>query len=348
MGKSKIEKILLIKLRAIGDVVLSTIVLENLRAAYPSARIDFLTEDFCKEVVLGNPILNQVIVYEKKAIAALPALKRMREDIHFLNNIRNQEYDLVIDFFGNPRSAIMTWLSRAKQRIGYDYRIRRFAYTKVVKSRANQVHEAEWHLDAIEAIDVPIISKKLNFEVGRGSKMFAQTFWDENKLNGKTPVFAINFSAGWATKRWPLEHWAKVADHLVTKHKGQVILLWGPGEKEDALKLRKMIGSRTILLPETNLKQLAAILDKVDYMVTTDSGPMHIAAAMDTPCAAIFGPTNPELQGPYGNGHKIIRNNKLNCLACDLTSCSHTACLNDLTTSTVFEEVDEYIASHSA
>jgi lipopolysaccharide heptosyltransferase I len=342
--KKNIEKILIIKLRAIGDVVLSTIVLENIRSAYPAARIDFLTEDYCKEVVLGNPILNQVIVYDKKYKLGLPPTKRVRENIKFISNIHNQAYDLVIDFFGNPRSAIITWFSGAKTRVGYNFRLRRLAYNKVVKSRAKELHEAEWHLDALEALSIPVLSKSLNFEVGTGSKKFADSFWKEQNLNQRN-VIAVNFSGGWSTKQWPLENWANVVNYLVEKQNARVLVLWGPGEKDKALELQKMSKSETLLIPETNLKQLAAILEKIKLMVTSDSGPMHIAAAMKTPCVAIFGPTNPNLQGPYGDIHTIVRNEQLDCLECDLTSCSHTSCMNKLTVSQVTNAIEKHLAA---
>lgn len=342
--KKNIEKILIIKLRAVGDVVLSTIVLENLRDAFPSARIDFLTEDYCKEVVLGNPILNQVVTYDKKYKMGLPPLKRFRENIKFLSNIHNQAYDMVIDFFGNPRSALITWFSGAKMRIGYDFRIRKLAYNKVIISRANDIHEAEWHLDALRAISVPISSKNLNFEVGTGSREFANAFWEEQKLNGAN-VVAVNFSGGWATKQWHLNKWAKVVNYLIEKQNARVLVLWGPGEKDKALELQKLTKNKSLLIPPTNLKQLAAILKKTKLMVTSDSGPMHIAAAMKTPCVALFGPTNPNLQGPYGNIHTIVRNEDLDCLQCNLTICSHTSCMNHLTAETVITAIEKHLAA---
>ena len=172
----EIEKILVIKLRAIGDVVLSTIVLENLRSAFPAARIDFLTEDFSKEVVLGNPILNRILVYDRHSLEKMSPVKRFQENLKFVKDVRNQQYDLVFDFFGNPRSAFLTWITGAKIRVGYNYRVRQNAYTHIVDSRAKTVHEAEWHLDALKALDIPIVENKLNFEVGRGSRKFAESF----------------------------------------------------------------------------------------------------------------------------------------------------------------------------
>jgi len=341
----KFEKILIIKLRAIGDVVMSTAVLDGIRAAYPKARIDFLTETESKDIVFGNPILNQVIVYDRKRIAKSFFLKRMIENLRLIARIRNQRYDFIFDFFGNPRSAWITFLSGAKTRVGYNYRLRKFAYNVVVRSRANEVHEVDWHLDALKALDIPVEEKNLYVAVGEGSKNLAESFWQEAGLVGY-PVIAINFSGGWPTKKWPLDRFAHLIDLLSANYPAKIIILWGPGEKEEAEKLQRLTTSPTALIPQTTLKQLAAILAKTDLMVTTDSGPMHIAAAMGTPCVAIFGPTNSRLQGPYGEGHVIVRNEALDCLGCNLTACSHISCMNDLPVSEVLSGVEKCIKEH--
>jgi lipopolysaccharide heptosyltransferase II len=339
-----VEKILIIKLRAIGDVVLSTIVLDNIRAAYPEARIDFLTEDACKEVVLANPILNNVLAYERKEIARLNPFRQLQRNIRFLNMVRHQHYDLVFDFFGNPRSALITWWSRARIRVGYSYRFRTYAYTVVVPSRAHEIHESLWHLDALQAVGLPIVSRRLSFFVGEGSKNFADNFWQQEELYNQR-VLALNFSGGWPTKRWSCDRFAHLADCLSELYHARILLIWGPGEKDTALEIQELATRPTTLIPETNLKQLAAILQKIDLLVTTDSGPMHIAAAMGTPCVALFGPTNAKLQGPYGEQHQIVKSDTLDCLGCNRLDCESIACMENITVKDVLHAVRKCLSA---
>ena len=346
MMLSDIHKILVIKLRAIGDVVMSTVVLDNLREAFPKARIDFLTEFESKDILLGNPVLNQVIVFDRRKAERLPAFKRSGETRRLLSTVRNQRYDLVFDFFGNPRSAWLTWISGARYRVGYNYRLRRRAYNVVVPSRADSIHEVDWHLDALQAVDVPVVARNLNVYVGQGSRNFADSFWQKEGLDNRH-VIAINFSGGWATKRWPLAHFAHLIDLLNYAHNAKLLIVWGPEEKESAMSLQQMATTPALLIPETNLTQLAAILAKVDMMVTTDSGPMHIAAAMGKPCVAIFGPTNPKMQGPYGKGHEIITKNELACLGCNRLDCSHVSCMASLTVKEVNAAVEACIQKNN-
>ncbi len=330
------NKILVIKLRAIGDVLLSTIVINNLRSAFPEAQIDFLTEKAGSKIVLGNPALDKVHILTKDRNKS--GFRRFMDDVAFIRKIQKEKYDLVFDFFGNPRSAILTLLSQADVRIGYDYRLRQRAYNRVVKSRASEIHEALWHLDALQYLDIPIIDKNLNFFIDDVSFEFANQFWKQEQFENKH-VIGINFSGGWPAKKWPVDRFAQLVDRIKTDYDTEVLVFWGPGEKKEALELAELANQKICLIPETDLKQLGAILKKIDMLVTTDSGPMHIAASVNTPCVAIYGPTNFRLQGPYGTGHEIVYKDKLDCLGCNRLDCEHTTCMNALTVDRVYESV---------
>jgi len=343
---NNINRILIIKLRAIGDVVLSTIVIQNLRSAFPNARIDFLTEDYCSQVVEGNPHINHVLVLHRKKNRSLPWFRRWQNDIRFLLHVKRQHYDLVFDFFGNPRSAFLTFISGARQRVGYDYRIRRLAYTTVVTSRAKVVHEALWHLDALQAVGIPVISSTLDFTINNDAQLFADDFLEREQLTGQR-LAAVNFSGGWPAKKWPLANFAKLAERIADQYQAKILVLWGPGEKQEAEKLLKICRVPLILIPATNLKQLGAIVTKVQLLVTTDSGPMHLAAAVNTPCVALFGPTNFRLQGPYGACHEIVAKTDLDCLGCNRLDCDHQSCLQALTVEIVFSAVTRCVIKNN-
>lgn len=340
----RVRSILIIKLRAIGDVVLSTIVIDNLRRAFPDAAIDFLTEAAARDVVSGHAQLDSIMILERTAIARMTLRDQLRANLAFLKRIRSRKYDLVFDFFGNPRSALITRWSGAAWRVGYDYRMRRRAYNIVVPSRADQVHEAEWHLDALAHLGIPVVSRRLSLAGSGAAEERAQAFWREAELEGKR-VVALNFSGGWPAKRWPLERFAGLADRLAGRYQARILVVWGPGELPQAQQLAAMAAVPVTLIPETNLKELAALLGRIDLLVSTDSGPMHIAAAMGTPCVALFGPTNPRLQGPFGSNHQIITNSGLDCLGCNRTTCDHISCMNGLTVEAVFTGVERALAS---
>lgn len=344
--KPAANKILIIKLRAIGDVVLATIVISNLRQAYPHAQIDFLTERLAVEVVEGNPELNQILVLDRKRIQALPAKQQLIENLRFIRRLRNQKYDLVFDFFGNPRSAILTWLSGAKIRVGYNWRGRQLAYNQVVQSRAAIVHEAEFHLDALMAMDIPVQARQLSFPIDEAGSRFANQFIVKNKLNNRLLV-GLNCYGGWEAKRWPLENFAALANRFVEKCQAGILLLWGPGEKSYAEKVQEKMKYPALLAPPTSLKQLGALLKQCQLLVSNDSGPMHIAAALGVPTVGIFGPTNFRLQGPYGKKNEVARKETLDCLGCNLLTCDHNSCMQQLSVEDVWEAVSRCMKKNS-
>jgi lipopolysaccharide heptosyltransferase II len=328
--REHIERILVIKLRAIGDVLLSTIVLDSLRHAFPTAQIDFLTERSSREVVEGNRLLDSVIVFDAKSQSGLSLIRE----------VRRRRYDLVIDLFGNPRSALVTYFSGARYRVGYRFKWRQYCYNVVIEPRGGEVHNTQFNLDALRAIGVPIQDESVVFPIDDVSEEFAERFFREVK---GTLVVALNPGGGWYTKRW--QKFAELGDVLVEKHNTTIVLLWGPGEQTTAEAIQQKMKHAAMLIPRTSLKQLAAILKRCTALVTNDSGPMHIAAAVGTPVVAIFGPTNPKLQGPVGDYHIVVRNERIDCLGCNLTKCPiGNPCMEELSVADVAHAFDRLMA----
>lgn len=332
--RESVRSILVIKLRAIGDVLLSTIVLRNLRAAFPGARIVFLTEPPARDVVARHPDVDEVIVHDR---AALTGLRLIRA-------VRRRRFDLVIDLFGNPRSALVTRLSGARFRVGYRFRLRSYAYTVVVTPRGDRVHNTQFNLDALEAMEVAIVDRNLYFPVAPEEERFATQALAEA---GTGLRIAVNAGGGWYTKRWGLERFAALADRLVDAFGVRIILPWGPGQLGDAERLRSLMRREVVVLPPTTLGELAAVLRQVSLMITNDSGPMHIAAAVGTPVLGIYGPTDPGLQGPYGPRHRVVRQESVPCLGCNLTRCPiDHPCMETLSVETVLAATRELMRTN--
>lgn len=333
-----LHKILVIKLRAIGDVILATPVLENLQQAFPSAQIDFLTEKPCASIVEGHPAVHEVLVLDRKQKRASRAL---------VQQVRQRRYDVVFDLFGNPRSAVLTWLSGAPMRVGFLFRGRKYAYTLKVEPRGDRVHEVEFNLDALRALQIPIVSRQLHVAVDVESASFAAKFWREHNLEDRL-VIGLNASGGWYTKRWPLENFAHLGDRLHRELNAVVLLLWGPGELEDMKTIAQNMQAPYLLAPSTNLKQLAALLSRLTLLVSNDSGPLHLAAAMDTRVVGIYGPTRPELQGPWGDGHETVVKTGLRCLGCNGVTCKIVThdCMQQLGVEVVWQAVRRTLKKH--
>lgn len=334
--KHKINKILIIKQGAIGDVLLSTPVIENLRHNFPDAEINYLTQSYCREVLIGNPFLNRVLTYD---------IGKGDSSYCLIKNIHKQKYDLIIDLFGNPRTAIITFNSDAKYRVGFRFGWRALAYNVKVKPRGGEVHNVEFNIDALRALGLDIITNTPKIYLNGVHTEFADDFFKENNLEGKQ-VIGFNPSGTWPTKVWYPEKWAKLGKMFPKE--SRILLFWGYGEeKETAQKIKDQIGDNALLIPGVNLKYMAALIKRCDLFVTNDTGPMHFSWITGTNTAAIFGPTNSHLQGPLIENSIVLKNETLSCLGCNLTQLSECPnshkCMKDLDTKFVYSKLMEFM-----
>jgi len=335
IDKNRIHKILIIKPAAIGDVLLCTPVAENLRHNFPDAKIVFLTQKFCKEVLTGNIFIDRILTYDLK----------LDNGRCIIRNVRKQKYDLIIDLFGNPRTAIITFRSGAKYKVGYKFNWRSIAYNIKVTPRGGEVHNIEFNLDSLRALDLEIITAQPKFYLNSVHHEFAEKFFNENGLN-EGSVIGINPSGTWPTKVWYSEKFIELIRKLNGKYK--FLLFWG-NEKEfkTVQKIKETAGGNTYLIPETDLKYMAALQMKCKAFLTNDTGPMHIAWVSGVKTASIFGPTNPELQGPLNKNSIVIRNESLLCLGCNLTQLQQCPndhkCMRDLSIEYVIGKLEKLI-----
>jgi len=333
--RSKVHKILVIKQSAIGDVLLSTPVIENLKHNFPDAEINFLTQNYCKDVLEGNPFLSRVLTYD---------ISKGDSSYCLIKNIHDQKYDLIIDLFGNPRTAIIVLNSEARYRVGYKFSWRRIAYNIKVKPRSSEVHNIEFNLDSLRELGLEIITNKPRFFINPVHKEFAEKFFEQNSLSASDAV-GINPAGTWPTKVWGIEKYAALAKKLSTDHK--ILVFWGYGnEKAEAEKVKNAAGEKAIIIPQLNLKYMGALAAKCRMFITNDTGPMHIAWALGVNVAAIFGPTNSHLQGPISQNSIIIKNESLSCLGCNLTrieDCPYEhSCMRDLSVDEVYRRIIEF------
>jgi len=324
----EIHNILCIKPRGIGDIVLSTIILENLAAHFPLARIDYLTEDFAKAAVDSHPLVRQVHTMRKTEFVGSTAWR-----------LRREKYDLVLDLWSNPRSAQITFFSGAPHRVGYAYRGRRYAYNHLATGERGEVHSAEHNLELLRPLGVPIISKKIKYVVRPEDEECAARFWEARNEN-TTPIAAIIPGGGWASKRCDPSKWIEIALALHKNFELQLLILWGPGDENDAEAIQKGLGEKALLAPKTSVKEMAGFMKSCALVLANDSGPMHIAAALGVPTIGIFGPTDPAKHGPYSTRSSYVSKSDLHCIICNKLECPYNhECMKDLSVPAVMEAV---------
>ncbi|MCX7878615.1 MAG: glycosyltransferase family 9 protein [Ignavibacteria bacterium] len=330
--RDRVQKILVIKTGAIGDVLLATPVIENLRYNFPHAEINFLTQRFCSEVLKDNPFLNRLLTYD---------LSLGDSSLCLLKNINHQKYDLIIDLLSNPRTALITFNSDAKYRVGFPFGWRRFAYNIKVKSRSSDVHNIEFNLDALRRLGLDIITSSPKIYLNQLHFDFAEKFFHANNPEGKK-VIGLNPCGTWATKVWPLDKFKQLAKLLVKDFK--VFLFWGyENELKLVQEIKNAAGDDAEIIPRVNLRYMTALGVRCELFITNDSGPMHLVWAAGGKLLTIFGPTNPKLQGHEDENSLILRNEGLSCLGCNLTRINDCPnghkCMEDISAEFVYDHV---------
>jgi len=335
------HKILLIKLRAIGDVILTTPVIQNFRQQYPTAQIDFVIEKSALPILKSNPDLDHVFV------ATSGNDRSIARDWRLLRMLQRQKYDVAIDLFGNPRSAWLTLLSGAALRVGFDFRGRKYAYHVRIPSRANQVHEVDFNLDALRYFSIPVANPQPYLAIDNADIVLAKAIFADLNFHDAA-VVALNPAGSWPAKRWPLDYFAKLADLLQNQFPVRFLVLWGPGEMKYAESLALIIGKLAQVHPPTTLSEQAALLSLCRLFVGNDSGPMHLAAAIGIPTIGLYGPTNTRLQSPFGRYAKAVYRPEIPCLGCNRLVCPLMDCMNYLQPTDVLTTIIQFVDAGQA
>lgn len=329
MIPKNLKKILLIKPRGIGDIVLSTIILDDLKINFPSAEIHYLTETFAKDALANNSLVTKVQTMEKTEFVLKVAYR-----------LRKEKYDMIIDLWSNPRSAQITFLTHAKYRVGFSYRGRKYAYNILGTSEKGEHHAAEHNLELLKALGIEITSKRIHFYVSEEDDNWAEQFIKTNMPSGKKIVGIIP-SGGWPSKRCDASKWVEICNAIKEKYEVVFLILWGPGDESDADFIKNNLGDKAVLAPEIKIGKLSALIKNCDMVIANDSGPMHIAAALEIPTLGIFGPTNPKAHGPYSPNSDYVIKEGLHCIICNKLECPYNhECMTQLPVEMVLEKVE--------
>lgn len=342
--------ILIVKTSAIGDVTHTLPALNALRLKFPKAHITWLIEEEAADLITGHPALDRVLISERKRwirdFKAGKRLQTIRRFCHFLKKIRGTRYDMLIDFQGLLKSSALIAACRAKRKIGFG---RGMDHSECSHLFLNErippvdmdMHAVERELFLLQSLGIETTGEVIcKLPVNETSKKEAEAILAEAGIDRQRPLTAINPMTTWQTKHWYNGSFAELADRLI-EHGIEIVFTGGAEDKasvDDILKL--MQGKAANLAGKTSLKTLAALYTQAKVVISTDTGPMHIAAAAGTQVLALFGPTAPWRTGPYGAQHKILRTD-ISCSPCYKKRCEGGGheCMRQITVDMVFEEL---------
>ncbi len=350
---SQISNILLVRLREIGDVVFTTPAVRALRARFPHAHLSYLVEPAAALVVASNPHINEVIVAPRKNVLA---------DVALGWRLRARRFDLVIDFHCGPRASLLTWLSGADVRVGYDVPGRGWVYTmrssRPRELRPRHAVQNQWDLLTLLGIPQPDRQRSpVEMPVDPTATARIADRLARAGVSTTDRLILVHVSAGNPFRRWPQEAFSKLAAALAARDGTRVLLTSGPSEREAANRIAEAAGSRltsglrdrVLTLGDFSLAELRALLDRVVLYIGGDSGPLHIAATSGVPIVGLYGPTLPVRSEPWRDPRLITESVEvtgLECRPCDQRTCTpgDFRCLTRISPEAVLEAVDRALA----
>lgn len=320
-----VNSILIITLSNIGDVILTTPVIDALIKNFPGAKIDLICGPRAIDLFKNDPAFRQVTLFDK--------FSSLSDKIKFIFKLRKQKYDMVIDL----KNSLIPYFLNAPYR------------TSALSSKHRSLHMKDSHLKKIDRFKLNTTVAQFHIYTGREDQTVIDNKLKEANIDSKDRIIAVSPGARSKIKRWGSDRFLNIVNKLIEEFKYKVVLI---GDKGD-LELSKEIMSALVengrdrsllnLIGQTTLPQLAYLLNKCSLLITNDSACLHIASAKDLKTLAIFGPTDPKKYGPLARGSLIIQK-ELPCIPCEVAQCRFDLeCMKKITPEEVLNKIREML-----
>ena len=353
------KKILIIRLGAIGDVIRTLPALNALRKRYPHNHIAWIVEENSESILAGHPQLDEVIIVHRKRweaniFNALTFFQTIKEILSFIKQLREKKFDVVLDFHGLFKSGILSFLSGADKRIGFKRKFTKefnFLFNNYhVLLPEKRINRVKRNLFLLHQMGIYSNIKKAIFPLSDDDKTAINIFFKQNLNLNHNPIIVIHAGSSKNTwyKRWETVKYAQLADMLITEFDAQVIFTWAGSEIETVKKIAGMMKKNPIIACPTNsLRELTELIKRCDLYIGGDTAPMHIAAFSNIPVLAIFGPTDPIINAPFGNNISFVIRKDLPCSPCRNRKCKKLDCIKEISCEEVFQTAKKMIQNLS-
>ncbi len=355
-----VQRILVIKLCCIGDILFTTPLLRVLQIAYPKAGITYMVSSWCGELVSKDPRVSSII--EFNAYESVGRIEKIKRTWNAIRAVRKGKFDLAFILHRTPLAGLLAAAGNIPIRIGFDWEGRGFAHTHPVPFRP-EAHEVDRNLDGLKFLGLSAESRNLDLSVPPELEQSMKDFLNQQGYKREAgplvalfPGGGINPGTVMTTKRWPVEGYQEVCQELSLRFKARLLMV---GNAQDSEVIDCLLAGIRLDPPairsegRTSLLMLAALLRQCDLFIGGDSGPLHIADAVGIPTVSIFGPTDPSLLAPRGSHHRVVRR-ILTCSPCytpvtvrrqDVTVCREgtMACLREIKANEVLEAAGELL-----
>ena len=323
------KRILVSRLRFMGDIILTTPLLNALRQAFPDSHITYLAETPYSSILQYHTDVDEIISLNRKS---------RKSEIATTLKLLTSKFDLAIDLFGNPRSAQLIFLSGARQRIGGDFRGRKIFYTDKIKHSNDPKTAIQFHLGYLSPLQITYKVVDPYIVISKEEELWAQEYLKRKGIDTDSDIIGIHPGATWPAKRWFPNRFAVLANRLFSEKNVNIFFTMGPGEEELVQSVIKSCNFSVIEPDVLPLRKLAAVLKQFDVYISNDCGPMHLAPAVGTKTIGIFGPGEPEIWFPYRaeKGHQVIHH-QVDCSRCHRDLCDDLFCMEAISVDKVYD-----------
>lgn len=301
------NSILLVRLRAVGEVVMTLPVLDIVRRNYPNAFLAMLVESPCEEIFEADTRVDKVFVFNKPFLRSLPYHKQMKAFWEFVASLRKQRFDLAIDLHNVSRSQWLTFLSGATERVGVKTRaLTHHLHTTTVEAlRDTRQHNIARYLQILKTMGMNVEEYTYQMSLSEDALLWADQWMKQHTLGNRVRV-VLHPGAAHIHKCWLPDQFARIGDLLTESNQAQIIITCGPNERTLSEDVQRQMRSPSQVISDISLQQMAALLAKSDLLISNDTGPTHISSVVGTPTIAVIGPTNPYVSGPATTCSRIV------------------------------------------
>jgi lipopolysaccharide heptosyltransferase II len=333
------EKFLVVRTDRMGDVILSTPVLEAIKSVFPQSRVTMMVSPYTKEVLNNNPHLDDVISDDYEDVH-----RGIKGFFRLMKKIRNEKFDVAVLLHPTFRLALLLFLSGISYRIGTGYRWYQIFFNRKVYQhrKKNLKHELDYNMDLLKPLGISVQRILPKVYLSKAEENF-EAKQPEFGSVGEDILLVIHPGSGNSSLNLPIKRFAQAADTLIQDLKAKVIITGTEKEKALANRMESYMRNKPInLVGRTTLRQLASLLKKCDVLISNSTGPMHLAAALGTPTVAIFCPifvAGPIRWGPYGEGHEVILPPVPICFKCKPKNCPYYDCMDKIKAEQIVSKV---------
>jgi len=339
MTMIKNKRILVVEVNWLGDVLFSTAALRQLRKMYPESYIACLVHKRCREVLEGNDYINEIIVLDEEKNH-----RGLFGKLGLIRQLKAKNFDTAYLFHRSFTRTLICYLSGIKNRIGYVTAKRKFLLTDAVSPPGEVIHRAAYYMYLITR---KITDKKeelhCSFSFNRYNREYINNILQGEGINLGDKLVVIHTAGNWLQKRWPKEYFAKLADKLIKHYKVKLIFTGAEKEKAHISDIISLMKETAInLCARTSLKELGALFQGADLIISGDSGPLHIAVASQRPTIALFGPTDQKITGPLATKNISVLQKDVGCvIPCYDVNCPDNRCMSAISVQDVLDCIEK-------